>query len=150
MNSKEVLKLKGRLQIALNGKIVRDIDNLVVTVGKNWVASRMGGGASAVMSHMAIGTGTTAAAIGDTTVETEVARVALTAAGGTVSTNTIVYACTFAADVPDVTAPTTSPITEAGILNAASAGTLLAHTVFPVVNKGEADTMTISWTITIS
>ena len=147
---KDSVNLTGALQIAINGEIVEEINNLVVTAGKDWVASRMQGVTDAVMSHMAIGTGTTAAAAGDTTLETESARVALTVAGGVVSTNTITFTCTFAADVPDVTAPATAPITEAGVFNAASSGTMCARTVFPVINKGESDTMTITWVITIS
>ena len=50
-----------------------------------------------------------------------------------------------------VTAGTgTGAITEAGILNASSSGTLLCRTVFSVVNKGSADAMTITWTVTVS
>ena len=146
----DTLKLKGKLSIALNGKVVREVDNLVVTAGKNWVASRMGSATDAVMTHMAIGTGTTAAAAGDTTLETEAARVALTTSGGTVSTNTVSYEGVFPADTPDVTAPATAAITEAGIFNDASVGDMVARTVFAVVNKGETDSMTITWTITIS
>lgn len=147
---KDQLMLKGALVIAINGEVVREIDNLVVTAGKTWVASRMQGVADAAMTHMAIGTGTTAASVGDTTLETEVARVVLNVSGGVASTNTLTFACTFVADVPDVTAPATAPITEAGVFNDASAGTMCAHTVFPVINKGEADSMTITWVITIS
>jgi len=124
--------------------------NLVVTTGKNWIVDRMQGVTDGVVTHMAIGEGTTAAAIGDTTLQTEVARVAVDTSGGVASGNTLTFTTTFAADVPDITDPATSPITEAGLLNAASVGTLVARTVFPVINKGEADTMTINWVITIS
>lgn len=37
--------------------------NLVVTVGKNFIASRMAGTSSQVMSHMAVGTGTASAVV---------------------------------------------------------------------------------------
>lgn len=150
MQTDEGLKVTGKLQIKLNGKVVREVDNLVVTTGKEWIASRMQGVADGVASHMAIGTGTTTAAAGDTALETEAARVALDTSGGVASSNTITFETTFPADTPDVTAPATAAITEAGILNAGSGGTLIARTVFSVVNKGEADTMTITWTITIS
>ena len=40
----------------------------------------------------------------------------------------------------------TGAVTEAGILNASSSGTLLCRTEFSVVNKGSADSMTITWT----
>ena len=150
MYTNDKMTLTGQLKISLNGAVVQEVNNLVVTVGKNWVASRMQGVVDGVMTHMAIGEGTTAAAAGDTALVTEVARVALSVSGGAVSTNTVTFAATIPVDTPNVTAPTTSPITEAALLNAVSGGDMLARTVFPVVNKGEADTMTISWTVTIS
>lgn len=140
---KDDLKLTGKLQIKLNNTVVQEVNNLVVTVGKNWVASRMAN-ADTVMTHMAIGTGTTAAADGDTALVTEVDRNGLTNSGGTVSGNTITYDCTWSAS------DGTGAITEAGIFNAATAGTMLARTVFPVVTKGVSDTMTISWVVTLS
>jgi hypothetical protein len=44
----------------------------------------------------------------------------------------------------------TGAISEAGIFNASSGGTMLCRTVFPVVNKQASDTIAITWTITIS
>ena len=44
----------------------------------------------------------------------------------------------------------TGAITEAGVFNASSGGTMLCRTVFSVVNKGADDSMTITWTITVS
>ena len=44
----------------------------------------------------------------------------------------------------------TGALTEAGIFNASSGGTMLCRTEFDVVNKGSADTMTITWTVTVS
>ena len=135
------LKLTGALTIALNDEIVQETENLVVTAGKNWVADRMNN-ANAVMSHMAVGTGTNAAAAGDTTLQTENDRNALTST--TVTNNAVAYVATWAAG------DATAALTEAGILDAASGGDLLARTVFSVVNKGAADSMTITWTITVS
>ncbi len=144
------LKVTGAVKILINGEVVQELNNLVVTAGLEFIAARMGSASADVMSHMAIGSGTTAAAIADTTLETEITRNALNVAGGTVVTDTITYECTWAADDPDVTAPATTTITEAGIFNDATTGTLLAHVVFAAVNKGETDSMTISWAITIS
>ena len=45
---------------------------------------------------------------------------------------------------------TTGAITEAGLFNASSSGTMLCRTVFSVVNKGASDAMTITWTVTVS
>ena len=57
------------------------------------------------------------------------------------------------ANVQIVTVPgpiKAAAITEAGVFNANSSGTMLCRTVFAAVNKGELDTMTISWDVTIS
>ena len=135
------LKLTGALTIALNDEVVQETENLVVTAGKNWVADRMNN-ANTVMTHMAVGTGTNAAAAGDTALQTENDRNALTST--TVTDNAVAYVATWAAG------DATAAITEAGIFDAASSGDMLARTVFSVVNKGAADSMTITWTITVS
>ena len=135
------LKLTGKLSIAINDEVVQEVPNLVVTAGKNYVADRIKNN-STVMSHMAIGTGTAAAAAGNTALGSEQARTAFTSS--TVTDNEIVYVDTFAAGTG------TGAITEAGIFNASSGGTMLCRTVFSVVNKGASDAMTITWTVTVS
>ena len=144
------VSMTGRLVIELNDEVVQEVDNLVVTAGKNWVASRMAGTSSGVMSHMGIGTSTTAAAAAQTALVSQHSdgRNALASAGGTVgsgaSANTVTFAATFAAG------ECTDAITEAGIFNASSGGDMLCRTVFAVVNKGASDSMTITWTVTAS
>jgi len=136
------LLLTGHLSVELNGEVVQEIPNLVVTTGKGYVASRIKDATATAMSHMAVGTGNTAAAAGDTALGTEAARVALTST--TVSTNTVTYVATFPAGTG------TASLTEAGILNGSSGGTLLCRTVFATVSKGSSDVMTITWVITAS
>ena len=144
MSVQDSVVLKGKLSISLNGKLVREDKNLVVTAGKGWIASRMQGVTDGVMTHMAIGTGGVAAAVGDTTLGTQLVRQVLTTSGGVVAAAVITFATTYAAGTG------TGAITEAGIFNHASAGDMLARTVFATVNKGAADSMTISWDVTIS
>lgn len=146
----ESLKATGELQIVLrdaNGNIKeqKTVPNLVVTVGRNAIASRLTGTATAVMSHMAVGTSSTAASAGQTTLVAEIgaSRTALAVAGGTAAANEVTYSCTFPAGTG------TGAVTEAGLFNAASAGTMLARTVFSVVNKDVADALTITWKISI-
>ena len=136
------LKLTGKLTIALNDEIVQEVPNLVVTAGKGYVASRMKDTSATAMSHMAIGSGNTAAAAGNTALESELARTGLTST--TVSGADIVNVDTFAAGTG------TGAVKEAAILNASSGGTMLCRTVFSVVNKGANDAMTITWTVTVS
>jgi hypothetical protein len=138
----ENLKLTGALTIALNDEVVHEVDNLVVTAGKNFVASRMKDTTKAAMTHMAVGTGTTAAAASQTALVTENDRNTLTST--TVTANAIAYVCTWAAG------DATAALTEAGIFNASSGGDMLCRTVFSVVNKAAADSMTITWTVTVS
>ena len=147
MFKKDETKATGKLIVEIkdkkgNVKETRELENLVVDTGLAFIASRMKDATATAMSHMAIGTGTSAAASGNTTLGTEAARVALTST--TVTSNAVAYVCSFAAGTG------TGAITEAGILNGASGGTLLCRTVFSVVNKGASDSMTITWTVTIS
>ena len=142
MQFESEMAMKGRLTIALNDEVVQEVDNLVVTTGKGYVASRMKDASATAMSHMAIGTGSTAAAANDTALGSESARVALTST--TVSGADITYVATFGAGTG------TAAITEAAVLNASSSGTMLCRTVFAVVNKGASDSMTITWTVTAS
>ena len=118
--------------------------NLVVAVGKTNIAARMAGNTVAVMSHMAVGTGNTAATTSDTTLDTELARVALSVAGGTPSSNTVTYSAAFPAGTG------TGALVEAGVFNDGSTGTMLCRTVFPVINKQAADSITITWVISIT
>ena len=141
------LEITGALQISLNNEVVHQCDNLVVTAGKNWVASRFKDGSIPdEMSHMALGSGSAAAAAGNTALGTELAssRIVLTTDGGTVSNATVQYDATW------TSSHGAYAIEEAGIFNAASGGTMLARTVFAIINKGTDDTVTISWTITVS
>jgi hypothetical protein len=149
MNTIENLKVTGALRVVLTGadgqiKDDRELKNLVVNTGLNFIASRMKEATATVMSHMALGTGTTAAAAGDTVLETEIsgARVALTST--TVTANQVTYIASFAAGVG------TGAVTESGIFNASSSGTMLCRTVFPVVNKQAGDSMTVTWTVTVN
>ena len=140
-------KATGKLTIEIKndkGTVIetREVKNLVVDAGLDYIASRMKDATATAMSHMAIGTGSTAAAAADTTLGTEADRNALTST--TVTDNAVAYVASFAAGEG------TGAITEAGIFNASSGGTLLCRTVFSVVNKGASDSMTITWTVTIS
>ena len=142
------LSVTGRLSVVLrdavgNVKESRDIPNLVVSAGLAFVASRMKDTTEAAMSHMGVGSGTTAAAAGNTALGTQIgSRVSLTST--TVTANAVAYIATFGAGVG------TGAVTEAGIFNASTAGTMLCRTVFSVVNKGADDTLQITWTITLN
>ncbi len=141
-----MIKAAGRLNIKIIGpdgtvKEEQNVDNLVVTVGLNFIASRIRDASASVMSHMAVGSGTAPAAAGNTALGTELGRVALTST--TATNNQVAYVATFGAGVG------TGAVTEAGLFSASTGGTMLCRTVFSVVNKEAADTMSITWTVTI-
>ena len=149
MFNRETMKATGKVKVVLkdaNGNIKEDftVDNLVVDSGLDYIASRMKDATATAMSHMEVGTDNTAAASGDTALGSAVSssRTALTST--TVTDNAVAYVCTFAAGTG------TGALTEAGIFNASSAGTMLCRTVFSVINKGASDSMTVTWTVTIS
>ena len=119
----------------------RKVKNLVVHVGKKFIASRMLSSTELIMSHMSIGTGVVTPASTDTTLTTEIARVALSNA--TNADNVVTYIAMFPAGTG------TGALTEAGIFNDPATGTMLAHTTFAVVNKGANDSISITWSITV-
>jgi hypothetical protein len=151
MGTIEQLKAAGKLSIVLKDekgavKETREIKNLVVNTGLAHITSRLLGTSSNVMSHMALGSGTTAAAAGNTALESQLgSRDALTSSTQSGTNNeSIVYVATFSAG------EATGAVTEAGIFNASTSGTMLCRTVFSVVNKAAGDTLQVTWTVTFS
>jgi len=142
---------KGKLRVELFGpdgklKEERNIENLMTNVGEAHIADQLASAPDeSAMSHMAVGTGTTAPTSANTVLEFEIDRNALTSRtqGSAGDDNDIIYVGDWAA------ADATGAITEAGILNSSAAGTLLARATFAAINKGAADTLKITWTVTI-
>lgn len=127
----------------MNVKDYREVNNLVVTSGCELIASQLCEGTIDKPSHMAVGTGTTDPKKADTTLENEIHRNAFKV-GASRQNATVTYQAEFG--------PTegTGAITEVGIFNHASAGTMLNRATFPVVNKAAADTLIIVWSVTIA
>jgi len=147
MNMKELLKATGQVSIeifdpagALKEKV--HVPNLVVQTGRDFIALRMKDATVNVMSHMGVGEDNTSPATGNTALGTELGRVTLDST--TVNNNIVTYQATFPAGTG------TGALEEAGIFNASSGGTMLCRTTFGVVNKAAADSMVITWAITIS
>lgn len=147
LQNQDTLKMSGELQVVVRdilGAVKQEftVPNLVVTVGKNYIASRITSASATVMSHMSIGTSTTTPSVGNTTLGTEAGRVIL--ASFSAANNQVTATATFPAGTG------TGAITEAGIFNASTAGTLLCRTTFPVVNKAAGDSIAITWVVTVS
>lgn len=150
----ETLQLSGQLNIVLkdkDGNVKNELTekNLVVNAGLAFIINRMSSdvsGGKALMSHMAVGSGTTAAAAAQTALVTQLGSretIDTTTIAGS-NLEKIVYVSSFEAG------DATGAVTEAGIFNAASSGDMLCRTVFAVVNKAADDTMSVTWTITLA
>ncbi len=141
-------KFEGQLEIVLkdkdgNIKEKRNHRNLVVNTGLNAILDRLIGTSEAVMSHMALGSSTTAAAAGQTDLVSILGtREALDSS--TVTGSSVAYVCTFEAG------DATGTVTEAGIFNASSSGTMLCRSVFSAITKGANDSLNVTWTITVT
>lgn len=146
------IKAKGVLQLTLideNGNIKQqDEHNLVVNTGLAYIASRIKDATAGTMTHMGVGTGSAPAAAADTALGIALgARVGLdstTIVTTTATNDSVQYIATFGAGV------STGAITEAGIFNNVTAGTMLCRTVFAVINKGALDTLVITWKVTVA
>lgn len=144
---KDSLKLKGDVRVVVldQNQVVKDkreIHNLVVATGKEYIAQRMTANATPVMTHMAVGSGNVTPTTADTALDTETDRIVFDTTPS-VTANVITYVTTFPAG------NATGTIAEAGIFNDDTAGTMLCRTNFNEVNKGASDVIVITWNITV-
>ena len=122
--------------------------NLVTNAGFAGAAGRlMGSGAPAAFTYIAVGTGTTAAAVTDTALQTETTTSGLARANGTVSLVTTTVTNDTAQVTNTFSVTGTVAVTESGVLNAASAGTLLTHQVFSAINVASGDSLQVTWKV---
>jgi len=141
------LVLKGTARLTRrsgDGNIIKQWEesNLIVTAGLGYVASRMKDATATAMSHMAVGASTTAPALTQTALQgTEHERVSGTV---TVTDNTYRMEATFGSGIgSDVT------VGEFGIFNASSGGTMLCRFITSSFTLPSAETLDVSWSITI-
>jgi hypothetical protein len=130
------------------------IANLITTTGKAAAASRINGsGAEALFDKIGVGTGTTAANVADTTLETEKASDGTAASGvhvisaATATRVTTTVTNDTAQLVGTVNFTATLAVTESGLFNAATNGVLLARQVFSAVNVITGDSIQLTWKI---
>lgn len=121
--------------------------NLITNAGFDLVCDVLGKNAQpSDLTHIGIGTGTTAAAAGDTTLDTQTARIEATYAH-TSGTKVFTLEAVFAAGTG------TGNIAEVGAFNAASSGTMFNRIVFAAgdrVNKTGDDSLRETLTFTLS
>ncbi len=147
MKANSGMKLTGSIKVTIfdkNGQVKdqEQIDNLVVTAGKVWAAEMLTNVPPTAMSHLAVGSGAAAPAIGDAALGSELGRVALDSQ--THSAQKVTFIATFPAGTA------TGAVAEAGIFNAVAAGTMLNRVTFTVKNKDATDSMVIDWDLNVN
>ena len=123
---------------------VQRLTNKVVNAGLTQVRDVLHGSAVTFPSHLAVGTGATAVAAGDTALGTEVFRDTLTSK----TSLTLAERYTYYLGTPDANGNT---LAEAGLFNAGASGTMFARVVLAsTITKTASISVTFTWTITLS
>lgn len=141
--------LKGILAIevrdALTGVLLdtQVVDNLTVLAGRNLLRDFLARDVVTGLTHFAVGTGTTAAAAGNTTLQTEKFRDAITQYIEDAAKLTIRFY------LPSGSA-NGHTLTEAGIFTGTPAGTMYCRAVYTGIVKTAAVTVTYSWDLTFT
>ncbi len=125
--------------------------NLVVDAGKAGAASRINGsGGEAAFDRIGAGTGATAPAAGDTALgaeKDEAGGATTTHKTATVSRVTTTVTNDTAQDVVTFNYTASVAVTESGVFNAATAGTMLCRQTFTAVNVVNGDSLQFTWKI---
>lgn len=140
--------IKGVMHLRLYGpdgklKESRDIDNDITELMDAHVADQMSDSGDSAIGYMAVGTGTGQGS-SDVGLSSTLDSNALssTTQGSDGADNDVVYIGDWAA------ADGTGALTEAGIFLEDNNTTMMVVASFDVINKGAADTLEITWTVT--
>lgn len=154
----EPIKLRGSFHIVHrdpNGNILRDFEvpNVITNAGLAEVASLIlsdNPGTATAFDYIAIGTGTTGEQATDTALELEISSGGgeRAAATGTLTTTTVTNDTAQLQHTYNFSS--SFAVTEAGVFNAASNGTMLCRKTFSAVNVANGDSLQITYKIQFS
>jgi len=124
----------------------RTFHNLIVNTGLDALKDRMFNPSTsqALIGYIAVGTGATPETATDTALVTEVVRQALAYTPGAPGV------CVVDTTFPASGGYEPAAITEAGMFDAAAAGTMFSRKTFAAVNKTTPDTLKVTVTLTIT
>ena len=124
-----------------------EVKDLVVTAGRTFLAQRIGANVNSPMAHMAVGSGTTAAALGDTLLLAERARKTL-AVNSALSANVYTATATFGGAADGLTSV---PLAEGGVFNHAGSGqtTMFQRITFSTVTLTDSDLLNLTLTTNV-
>lgn len=146
-----IIRLKGRYIANLygpNGELKQQVigNNVVTTNGKEFLAAFLNSAAAAATTftarYIAVGTDTTGEAASNTAMGSELSR----------HTGTVSYISNqiFQVKATFATGSGTGAITEYGLFNTNTGGTLISRDVEALINKGANDTLTVTYQLTLS
>lgn len=139
----ETVTVKGAILVHKNGILVHEDHNLVVTVGKNLHASRLIGNTDAAISYIAVGSGQTAPAAGDTDLQSMLGSRKAFDSAASRTNNVVTMTTTFNAG------EATGTIWEFGLFNASTAGSMYSRSVGSAgIPKGANDVVAVTWQLT--
>ncbi len=149
----DVLLLRGCIQLALcdlDGNVLRKqvIDNTVVTAGRGWVLKQLQSVNHVTgqnISHMAVGTDTTAPATSQTALLSEIVRKAISSFD---TTNLTANPPNWQAQIQFATSDGNTTLGEVALFNSNSGGTMLARATFASFVKATSNVLNISYNIT--
>lgn len=163
-NADGSLKDELRAQLALYGLRIpfltgfwvnqMQVSNGVPTVGKALVAGRINGsGTPAAAAWIGVGVGTTAFNAADTALETEKIEDGTTSATAHKAASVSLVTTDVTNDTAQLVATfsftATLAITESGVFNASSTGTLLCRQTFSAINVVTGDSLQVTWKIDV-
>lgn len=156
-NEDEFMAVRGFVDLVVydefgNLKEERHYDNGITNVGFEVIADRIAdhsGFTGNQANYIALGTGSTAFAATQTALVTELsggsyARQQDTDATYTSGTKSFAISATFNAGVA------TGALQESGLFDASTTGNMMARQTFSTINVGASDSITVTWTITLS
>lgn len=151
MKLEESIKLIGTYHLKIRGVdgLVRDewtIRNLIVNAGKAQVALLVGDASASPFTYLAVGTSTTAPAVGQTALAAEIVDTGLARAAGTVSRITTSVANDTYRITYIWTASGTKTVEEIGVFNAASSGTMLSRALTGTKSLSNGETLEAVYT----
>lgn len=125
------------------------IENLVVDAGKAAVAGLINGVITNFFEYIAIGTGTVAPVAGDTALGAEITTGGGARAAGTTSRVTTDVTNDTAQVVLTYNFTASFAVTESGVFDSVSAGTMLCRQTFSVINVVNGDSLQVTWKIDV-
>lgn len=149
----DTLKIKGMVRMVCTDKVgnlkwdTGFFNNLVTSAGKAQIALLAGDASATPFTYLAVGTSSTAVAVGQTALGSEITDSGLARAAATVSRVTTTVTNDTLQLVYTWTVSGTKTVEEVGIFNASSSGTMLGRALTSSKSLVNGDVLTITYKV---